>query len=146
MMPAEPAGAPDERGRITRMELVISYVLRGGVLLSAAVVLYGLALVAVTRDTGYASIQPHHLPDILAFHPAAGPGYFPTAPAAVLRAALVGKPYAIIALGMLLLIATPVVRVALSVVFFLAQRDWLYAGITVFVLAVLLLSLIVGAG
>ena len=146
MMPAEPAGAPDERGRITRMELVISYVLRGGVLLSAAVVLYGLALVAVTRDTGYASIQPHHLPDILAFHPAAGPGYFPTAPAAVLRAALVGKPYAIIALGMLLLIATPVVRVALSVVFFLAQRDWLYAAITVFVLAVLLLSLIVGVG
>ena len=146
MMPAEPAGASDERGQITRMELVISYVLRGGVLLSAAVVLYGLALVTVTRDTGYAPIQPHHLPDILAFHPAAGPGYFPTAPAAVLRAALVRKPYAIIGLGMLLLIATPVVRVALSVVFFLAQRDWLYAGITVFVLAVLLLSVIVGVG
>jgi len=32
------------------------------------------------------------------------------------------------------------------VVFFLAQRDWLYAGITVFVLTVLLASLIVGVG
>ncbi|MBP1779232.1 MAG: hypothetical protein H6Q86_5243, partial [candidate division NC10 bacterium] len=42
--------------------------------------------------------------------------------------------------------ATPVLRVALSVVFFLAQRDWLYAGITVFVLTVLLASLIVGVG
>jgi len=146
MMPPEPVGAPDGREPITRMELVISYVLRGGVLLSAAVILYGLSLAAATRDTGYAPIQPHHLPDILAFHPAAGPGYFPTTPATVLRAALAGKPYAIIGLGMLLLIATPVLRVALSVVFFLAQRDWLYAGITVFVLAVLLLSLIVGVG
>ena len=146
MMSPGPAGASDGREPITRMELMISYVLRGGVLVSAAVILYGLALVAATRDTGYAPIQPHHLPDILAFHPAAGPGYFPTAPATVLRAALAGKPYAIIGLGMLLLIATPVLRVALSVVFFLAQRDWLYTGITVFVLAVLLVSMIVGVG
>ncbi|HSC71377.1 MAG TPA: DUF1634 domain-containing protein [Candidatus Methylomirabilis sp.] len=47
---------------------------------------------------------------------------------------------------MLLLIATPVLRVALSVVFFLAQRDCLYTGITLFVLAVLLLSFFTGAG
>jgi uncharacterized membrane protein len=47
---------------------------------------------------------------------------------------------------MLLLIATPVVRVALSVFFFLAQRDWLYVGITLFVLGVLLLSLFSGIG
>ena len=146
MMPPEPAGAPDGREAITWMELMISYVLRGGVLLSAAVILCGITLAAVTRDTGYAPIRPHQLSDILAFHPTAGPGYFPTAPATVLRAALVGKPYAIIGLGMLLLIATPVLRVALSVVFFLAQQDWLYVGITVFVLAVLLLSLIAGVG
>ena len=146
MMPPSPAGASEEREPITRMELMISYVLRGGVLLSAAVILCGIALAAATRDTGYAAIQPHHLPDILAFHAAAGPGYFPTAPALVVRQALAGKPYAIIGLGMLLLIATPVLRVALSVLFFVAQRDWLYAGITVFVLGVLLVSLIVGLG
>lgn len=146
MRPPERAGAPRGPEPITRMELVISHVLRGGVLLSAAIILYGIALAAVTRNTGYALIQPHHLPDILSFHTTAGPGYFPTAPAAVIRAALAGKPYAIIGVGMLLLIATPVLRVALSAVFFLAQRDWLYAGITVFVLAVLLLSLIAGIG
>ncbi len=146
MRPPTAAGASEGREPITRMELVISYVLRVGVLLSAAVILCGIALAAATRNTGYAPIQPHHLRDILAFHAVAGPGYFPTAPAVVLWAALAGKPYAIIGLGMLLLIATPVLRVALSVVFFLAQRDWLYAGITVFVLAVLLLSLIVGVG
>jgi uncharacterized membrane protein len=141
--PPDPLDGPSP---ISRMELLISYVLRAGVLLSAAVILLGVVRLAVTQDTGYAPILPHHLPAILAFHPSAGPGYFPTSPAAVGRAALVGKPYAIIGLGMLLLIATPVVRVALSVIFFLVQQDWLYVGITVFVLAVLLVSMVVGVG
>ncbi len=65
---------------------------------------------------------------------------------ALAQGALSGKPYAIIGLGMLLLMATPVVRVALSVVFFLMQKDWLYVAITVFVLTVLLLSLVTGIG
>ena len=141
--PGETAGG---MAPISRMERLISAVLRGGVLLSAAVILFGVLLLALTRETGYALLLPHHLSDILAFHPATGPGYFPTAPATVLRGALAGKPYAIIGLGMLLLIATPVVRVALSVVFFLVERDWLYVGITVFVLTVLLLSLVAGIG
>ena len=140
------AGPPDGMESITRMELVISYVLRGGVLLSAFIILYGVVLGAATRDTGYAPIRPHHLSDMLAFRQSAGPGYFPTTPAVVVREARAGKPYAIIGLGMLILIATPVLRVALSVIFFLVQRDWLYVGITLFVLTVLLLSLTAGIG
>ncbi len=131
---------------LTRMELVISYGLRVGVLLSAAVIAIGVVRFALTRDTGYAKVLPHHLKDLLAFHAADGPGYFPTSLGAVLRGAVAGKPYAIVGLGMLLLIATPVVRVALSVFFFLAQRDWLYVAITVFVLAVLLFGLFSGIG
>jgi len=146
MISHEPPGSSDEMEPITRMELVISYVLRGGVLLSAAIILLGVILFAETRSSGYAPILPHHLSDILAYHRDAGPGYFPTSPPAVVRDALAGKPYAIIGLGMLLLIATPVVRVALSVVFFLLQEDWLYVGITTFVLTVLLLSLMTGIG
>ncbi len=60
--------------------------------------------------------------------------------------ALAGKPYSIIAFGIILLIATPVVRVAMSVLFFFSQRDWLYVAITLFVLAVLLGSLFTGVG
>jgi uncharacterized membrane protein len=146
MTPHERAGAADGMEAITRMELVISYVLRGGVLLSAAIILCGFVLGAAMRDTGYASIRPHHLSDMLAFHQRTGPGYFPTAPGVVLQDALGGRPYAIIGLGMLLLIATPVLRVALSVIFFVVQRDWLYVGITVFVLTVLLVSLVAGIG
>jgi uncharacterized membrane protein len=47
-----------------------------------------------------------------------------------------------IQLGLVLLIATPVARVAFSVVAFLLQRDRTYVAITLIVLAVLLFSLI----
>ncbi len=144
MTPA--AQRPDGMEPLTRMELVISYVLRIGVLLSAAVVLTGILLFALRQDTGYAPLHPHQLRQLLAFHRSQGPGYFPTSVPEVVAGTLHGKPYAIIGLGLLLLIATPVIRVALSVFFFLAQRDWLYVGITLFVLAVLLVSFFTGAG
>ena len=57
------------------------------------------------------------------------------------RQAQVGEPDAVISLGLLLLIATPIMRVAASVLLFLAQRDYRYVAITLFVLAVLLISL-----
>ncbi|MGD0264208.1 MAG: DUF1634 domain-containing protein [Candidatus Methylomirabilota bacterium] len=131
---------------LTRMELVISYALRLGVLLSAAVILVGILSFAFKQDTGYARVLPHHLRNILTFHQASGPGFFPTSLPAVLQGAMAGKPYAVIGLGMLLLILTPIVRVALSVFFFLAQRDWLYVGITLFVLTVLIFGLFSGVG
>ena len=48
---------------------------------------------------------------------------------------------AIIFLGLLLLIATPVARVAFSVVGFSKERDWLYVFVTLIVLGVLMYSL-----
>ena len=48
-------------------------------------------------------------------------------------------------MGVLLLIATPVARVALSLVGFALERDWHYVLITAIVLAILLYSLIIGA-
>jgi uncharacterized membrane protein len=131
---------------ITRMELAISSVLRWGVLVSAAVILIGILAFALTHRTGYAQVPPHHLRDLLAYHQERGPAYFPTAVHEVLVGALGGKPYAVIAFGIILLIATPVVRVAMSVLFFLAQRDWLYVVITLIVLTVLLGSLFTGVG
>jgi uncharacterized membrane protein len=49
-------------------------------------------------------------------------------------------------LGVLLLIATPVARVAFSALAFARQRDYTYVALTLFVLAVLLCSLFVGGG
>lgn len=43
-----------------------------------------------------------------------------------------------IQLGVLVLILTPVMRVALSLIDFLEERDWLYAAITATVLAIII--------
>ncbi|MBR1711874.1 MAG: DUF1634 domain-containing protein [Alloprevotella sp.] len=48
--------------------------------------------------------------------------------------------YGWIQLGVLALLLTPVLRVLLSLVDFLRQRDWLYAAITAAVLAVIILN------
>ena len=45
-----------------------------------------------------------------------------------------------IQLGVLVLILTPFLRVVISFFDFLKQRDWLYAGITAFVLGVIILN------
>jgi uncharacterized membrane protein len=50
-------------------------------------------------------------------------------------------PAAIIQLGILILIATPVARVAFSVFAFAEERDWMYVVVTLIVLALLLFSL-----
>lgn len=42
--------------------------------------------------------------------------------------------------GVLVLILTPILRVALSLIDFLKERDWLYAFITAVVLAVILIN------
>lgn len=46
--------------------------------------------------------------------------------------------------GIVLLIALPIARVAVTLVIFFIQRDFIYVGITAFVLTVLLLGLTLG--
>jgi uncharacterized membrane protein len=57
-----------------------------------------------------------------------------------------GDPLAVIALGLLVLIATPVLRVAVSIVTFALERDWVYVAITTLVLCILIASFLLGAG
>jgi uncharacterized membrane protein len=52
----------------------------------------------------------------------------------------------LIQLGLLILIATPIARVAFSVVAFLYQRDWTYVVVTLIVLGLLVYSLLGGHG
>lgn len=53
-----------------------------------------------------------------------------------------GNPIALIQLGILLLVATPVARVAFLVVAFALERDRMYVAVSGLVLAILLYSLI----
>lgn len=63
---------------------------------------------------------------------------------AIFYGALNFNPKAIIQLGLLLLIAIPLIRVILYLLLFLFQRDWLYSCITFFVLSVLIFSFLGG--
>ena len=48
--------------------------------------------------------------------------------------------------GVLLMLATPVVRVAVAAVLFLREKDWKYSAISFGVLAILLLGAVFGIG
>ncbi|MEZ2443765.1 DUF1634 domain-containing protein [Chitinophaga sp. RCC_12] len=50
----------------------------------------------------------------------------------------------IIQLGIVLLIATPIIRIAFSVIAFLIEKDYLYVGITLLVLGIILFSMLGG--
>ena len=54
-----------------------------------------------------------------------------------------GTAVSVLQLGMLMLIATPISRVAASVILFLRERDTLYVGVTLLVLGMLLFALLV---
>jgi uncharacterized membrane protein len=120
------------------VDTAISRLLRGGVMLSIAVVLAGVALTFVHH--------PNYINSIGALGGlTAARQEFPNTIAAVLRQSREGKGEAVVMLGLLLLIATPVARVALSIGIFAIERDRLYAMITAAVLLLLIASFLIGA-
>jgi uncharacterized membrane protein len=131
----ETGSSPQAARPASSMSDVIAWLLVGGVATSAAVLIIGLVLLAITGQTGYG--EP--LSARLLLTPE-GTVTLPRTIGDVLRGALQLRPFAMIELGALLLIATPIFRVAASVLLFLAERDRLYAAITLVVLALLLAS------
>ena len=61
--------------------------------------------------------------------------------AGIARAAIDRRPRGLIQLGLLILIATPIARVAISAVAFARRRDWLYTAFASIVLAALLFGI-----
>ncbi len=123
----EDADRERQMSLVRQAELIISHVLRGGVLLSAAVILVGVALY-------YSQPQPGG---------AAATLTYPHSLGAVIPSLASGSPEGIITLGLLILLATPVIRVAVSIIAFALEHDWMYVGITSLVLALLLASILV---
>jgi uncharacterized membrane protein len=60
--------------------------------------------------------------------------------------ALALRPSGFLSLGLLVLMATPIVRVIGSFIAFIYERDWRYAGITFLVLIIVTLSVVLGKG
>jgi len=120
--------------RDRRMEVILGNLLRTGVMISAAVVLWGACI--------YLLRHWHEAADYRIFR--GEPSDFRTIPG-VIESVRGWHGRGWIQLGLLLLIATPVVRVAFSIVGFSIERDRLYVGFTCIVLAILLYSLL-GSG
>jgi uncharacterized membrane protein len=119
-----------ERWTDERLEGLLGTVLRWGVLSAALVVAAGAAVFLVRHGA-----EP---PQYQVFR--GEPSDLKTVPG-ILGDAFAGRGRGLIQLGLLLLIATPVTRVVLSIGVFAIQRDRRYVVITVIVLGVLLYSL-----
>ncbi len=113
-----------------RLESVESFVLRLGVNLAAAIVLVG-AVVFLYR-------HGQELPNYAVFR--GEPTDLRTI-GGILGDAAALRGRGLIQLGLLVLVATPVARVVISLVVFAVQRDRIYVAVTLVVLALLLLSL-----
>src|SRR5580658_9440716 len=114
-----------------QLDSTIANMLRWGVTLAAAVVFAGgvISLFNLGATT----------PDYSHFHPDSFPAI-----SGILHGAVHLNPGNLIELGILILIATPVLRVIFCIAGFARQRDSLYVGVSTTVLLILLYSLFWG--
>ena len=116
-----------------RMDEIMGGLLRTGVVLAAAIVFVG----------GVLYVMRHRVPatDYRVFR--GEPGDLRTI-SGIFHEALSFSGRGLIQLGLLVLIATPVARVAFSFLAFLYERDWTYVLVTLLVLGLLVYSLFGG--
>jgi uncharacterized membrane protein len=116
-----------------KFESIVGNLLRLGVMLAAGAVFVGGSLYLLRHGAGTPAYyvfrgEPVELRTILG----------------IFEGALAFRGRAIIQLGLLILIATPVARVAFSIYGFFRQRDLTYVAITAIVFVLLLFSLVGG--
>jgi uncharacterized membrane protein len=116
------------------IEKVVSVVLRTGVIISGFIVLLGGIYFLV-----------RHGREPVNYHTFQGQTFSGHYIVEIVRGALRLQGRSIIQLGVLCLIATPIVRVVVSLIGFALERDRTYVLITSLVLVILLYSLISGA-
>ncbi|MGH9918295.1 MAG: DUF1634 domain-containing protein [Nitrososphaerales archaeon] len=113
----------------------VGKILRYGVALSSVVVAVGLALMLLAPPSG--------TPGTLQVALTSNFGRPTLSPTALAAGVARGSAVDVLQLGLLFLIATPVTRVAASVLLFLREKDMLYVGVTLLVLLMLLFALFV---
>lgn len=119
--------------RDTDMQAVIGWILRAGVLVSMSVIFIGGVIYL------YRHGQTH-----VDYSKFVGVPDFVSNPAAIIHGVFTLRGRAIIQAGIILLIATPVIRVVFSAIGFIMEKDYLYTAITILVLFIILASMISG--
>ncbi|ALF55403.1 hypothetical protein ACX27_25415 [Nostoc piscinale CENA21] len=114
-----------------QLEYILSNLLKYGVLIASSVVLLGGILYLIHHGSEPATYQIFH----------GEPSEF-RSPNGVINAVLSGSRRGIIQLGLLLLIATPILRVIISLLAFTIKRELTYIVVTMLVLASLTYSLV----
>lgn len=125
----------DSRWSDERLQVLLGNALRAGVLAAAGLVLIG-GIIYLVRHGGE---SPHTLYQVFRGQPSDLRSI-----GGIVGDALSARGRGVIQLGLLLLIATPIMRVALSLFGFWKQRDWTYVLVTATVLTLLLYSLFGG--
>lgn len=116
----------DMREEVAAVERLIGKIMQIGVLIAALVMAIGLVTFVITGRSGYAAgVHPHTV-------------------TAILHGVGQGRPYAVMMLGIFLLILTPVLRVVVSIYAFAKARDRLYTRITTVVLVILVAAMVIG--
>lgn len=128
----QPPVAPERESRWTddAVEQLVGRLLQVGVLVATVVVLVGGAMLLTT-----------HGGTVPSFRDFRGESSTLRSVSAAIRGAFALDPRGVVQLGLVLLIATPVARVALTLGAFVLQRDRLYVMLTTVVLVLLLFGL-----
>lgn len=114
-----------------RIEQIIGQLLRAGVVLAAIVVLAGGVFYLAQHASAHEDYSTFHgTPENL------------RSVGGIVHETAKGHSTAIIQLGLLLLVLTPIARVVFSAIGFMEERDRMYVVITLIVLAVLIFSLV----
>ena len=134
---SETHAPPTSNQRRDTVDKILGNLLSAGVISSVAVIVVGLALLFFQH--------PDYLGHATRASDIAGRGTgYPHTPLTVLKGALHLEAPAVIMLGLLLLIITPVLRVITSIAAFIFQRDWIFTAITTTVLLILILAFWLG--
>jgi uncharacterized membrane protein len=126
-------GQRQNRWSNEKVEMIMGNLLRSGVILAASVILGGGLLYLIRHGTAQPNYQMF-LGEPADLKTLRGIG----------EDALSFQGRGIIQLGVLLLILTPIARVAFSVYAFARQRDWIYVTFTLIVLGLLIYGLSYG--
>lgn len=117
----------------TDIQSLIGKVLRGGMIVSISIVFIGGLFFLYRHGGTIANYKVFKgIPD------------FVQHPSTLIDGAIHLKGQAIIQLGIILLIATPILRVICSMFGFVLEKDYLYVGISALVLLIILFSMLGG--
>jgi uncharacterized membrane protein len=125
-----------------RLEVAIAMLLRIGVVIAAVLVAIGGIRALRHPESTVPNFRVFHAPGEVATAASASTAIYSIS--AVFRQLRDGSGASIIALGLLVLIATPIARVVFAIIGFARERDTLYTVISLVVLAILAFSLIHG--